>query len=104
MIGEKLWNIKREIAEHFKESHGRSPKPDPYGLIFGRDFEGNLVDLESDDFRPFTFTSRLFRSDDYCVAVITWNNYYHCQTMLSLRKSPEETQKSLRLTLYPYFL
>jgi len=102
MIGDGLWNIEREIAEHFKNSHDRPPDPQPYSLQFGRDFEENLVDLWSDEMRPFTFTSRLFCSDDYCVAVITWNNYYDCVRILSTRPS-EEAEKYLEAYLVPYF-
>jgi len=111
MIGNKLWDIKREIAEHFKDTHGAPPKPDLRKVNFNSDFKQNDVYLESNGSlplsrappHPFTFQSRLFCSDDYCVAVITYNNYYDCERWLKLKESREEKQKSLELTLYPYF-
>ena len=119
MIGEQFRNIKQEIDEHFRDSHSGSIERSPYQLDYNRDFEENLVELHSDDFRPFCFPSRLFCSDEYCVAVITQNNYDACENFekgFSLkrfvgaesptslnRKSTAEKQDYLRSILSPYF-
>ena len=104
MIGKRLWNTEQMIAKHFEDSHNKVPAPNPYFLNYAHDFEANLVELDRDDIAgTFMFTSRLFCSDDYCIAVITWNNYHDCARILS-KKPPKEQQKYLRGWLYPYFL
>ena len=81
--------------------------PDIDRVIFNRDFKENEVYLESSGINapahPYTFLSKLFCSDDYCVAVIIWDNYSYLQRRLEGEKSPEEKKKSLELTLWPYF-
>lgn len=100
MIGKNFWAIKKEIADHFKDSHDASPKPNPYSVQFLDDFERNQVDLLDPYYsRPFTYTSRLFSSEDYYIAVITHNDYDGCQAEPS-----DDKQKDLRLYLSPYFL
>jgi len=103
IIGDNLLNIGLTIAKHFEDNHDELPDPNPYFLNWS-DFEGNLVELDRDDTAgTFSFTSRLFCSDDYCVAVVTHNNYRSCKRILDMRP-PEEQQKYLSVYLCPYFL
>lgn len=94
MIGEAKYDIASELMSHFKNSHNASPDPCPHTLDMS-DFERNPVLLISDKGTNFEFTSRLFCSADYCVAVITWNDYYDCVR--------DKSQKHLRTWLSNYF-
>ena len=103
MIGDNLLNIRLVIAKHFEYNHNEFPDPNPYFLNWS-DFEGNLVELNRDDTAgTFMFTSRLFSSNDYSVAVVTQKNYESCRNIISTRP-PKEQQKYLSMYLYPYFL
>lgn len=95
MIGETKYDIASEIISHFISSHNASPEPHPHSLDMS-DFERNPVFLISDRGTTFEFTSRLFCSEDYCVAVITWSNYYDCHR--------EKSQEHLSMVLSEYFL
>lgn len=90
LIGENKNKIALKIGSHFARSHKTSPKPLPYFLDMS-DFKPNLVTLSSG--RPFT--SRLFCSEDYCLAVITGNDYRDCLQ--------DESQKHLSIWLSEYF-
>jgi hypothetical protein len=94
MIGENKYGIASEIVSHFKISHNAFPNPNPYFLDIS-DFERNLVYLMSDSGGSFPYTSRLFCSEDYYVAVITWSNYYDCVR--------DKSQRNLHTWLSDYF-
>jgi len=77
MLEEKLYQISDAIVQHFREAHNEAPRKSPYSLDFDRDFSvyyatpyhpRSLWDVH-------LFRTKRFISDDYCIAVITWENY-----------------------------
>ena len=96
MIGKKLYDIRIELNNHYKNSHNTTPQPEPYKVDFGNDFKPNLVELfHSIAGRNYWFTSRRFCSQDYCIALITNDDYDDL--------NPNDPQSKLSNTLNVYF-
>jgi hypothetical protein len=101
LIGKWFVNIQGIIAEHFQKQHNQIPDPNIYTVDFNRDFFANDVELETDEFRPYTFQSKLFDSQNYCIAVIIGKHFDYLQRELTGK--PIEDKETAELTLYPYF-
>jgi hypothetical protein len=95
MIGETKGEITSKVRRHFKNSHSKFPRPDPVFLDMS-DFEPNTVYLTRGSGGRITYSSRLFCSQEYCLAVVTEKDYNSCR--LSGR-----TQEFLSACLSDYF-
>ena len=102
LIDHSFGCIQGSLGKHFQDQHGQIPHPNIYFVDFNRDFKVNDVELESDNFRPYTFQSKLFDSKSYCIAVIIGKDFENLQRDLT-EKDAKEGRETAELTLYPYF-
>ena len=101
-------DIRQEMTRHFKKVHKRPPRKDLYRVNFRQDFKVNRVRLwsygQNAPVHPYTYQSRLYRSYDYCIAVIIWYEYRILDKIVQDKKtSSRQKQQSLRPMLQPYF-
>jgi len=77
MLEEKLYQIADAIMQHFRETHNEAPRESPYFLDFNEDFSVYYATPSHRDslWGAHVFRTKRFISDDYCIAVITWENY-----------------------------
>jgi hypothetical protein len=107
LIGEHFISIKKELIDHFLESHKNSQYADPLIVQYPTDFEHNFVEVVQNELFPFGtrcihFLSKLFCSDDYDIAVITNSSYYDSNLIVNTSWPFEEKQEKLYSLLSDY--
>jgi len=75
-LSRTLRNVGFRILEHFGKNHKRTPRPHPWRLNM-EDFKAHSVFLDNFQISSgyYIFQSKIFYSYDYCIAVITNDDY-----------------------------